>query len=83
MRQRKSRANVYILLAAVIIAAIAAYHLPTKRPDNASMLSPKDYIRLVEQKKAQRLRYEQEQRAREAEQTAPNQASGQPDTRPE
>lgn len=62
MRPKRSRANVYILLLAVIIAAIAAYHLPTKRPDNASMLTPKEYIRLVEQKKAQRLRYEEEQR---------------------
>lgn len=56
----KNRTNTYILLLAVIVAAVAAYYLPTKRPENASMMSPKEYIELVEQKKAQRIRYEQE-----------------------
>lgn len=58
----RNRANLYILLIAVLVAAVAAYYLPTKRPENTSTLSPKEYIGLAEQKKAQRLRYEQEQR---------------------
>lgn len=64
MRPTSNRTNIYILLLAVIVAAITAYYLPTKRPQNASMMSPKDYIELVEQKKAQRLHYEQEQEQR-------------------
>ena len=66
MPRQTNRTNVYILLVAVIVAAIAAYYLPTRQPENASMMSPKDYIKLVEKKKEQRIRYEQEQREREA-----------------
>lgn len=65
MPRPKNRTNVYILLIAVIVAAIAAYYLPTKQPQNASMMSPKEYIELVEQKKAQRLHYQQEQEQQE------------------
>jgi hypothetical protein len=68
MPREKNRTNVYILLVAVIVAAIAAYYLPTRQPENASMMSPQEYIKLVEKKKEQRIRYEQEQRALEAEQ---------------
>ena len=68
MLQPKNRTNFYILLAAIIVAAIAAYYLPTRQPENASMMSPKEYIKLVEKKKEQRIHYEQEQREREAEQ---------------
>ena len=70
----KNRTNVYILLIAVVVAAIAAYYLPTKRPQNASMMSPKEYIELVEQKKAQRIRYQQEQEQQAHEQATQNTA---------
>jgi len=66
MPRQTNKANVYILLVAVIVAAIAAYYLPTRQPENVSMMSPKEYIKLVEKKKEQRIRYEQEQREREA-----------------
>jgi hypothetical protein len=62
MARKKNRTNTYILLIAVIVAAIAAYYLPTRQPENVSMMSPKEYIKLVEKKKEQRIRYEQEQR---------------------
>ncbi len=65
MTRKKNRTNVYILLIAVIVAAIAAYYLPTRQPENVSMMSPKEYIKLVEKKKEQRIRYEQEQREQE------------------
>ncbi|RMG38793.1 MAG: hypothetical protein D6720_00645 [Gammaproteobacteria bacterium] len=57
MPPKKNRLNVYILLLAVIVAAIAAYYLPAKRPQNASMMSPKEYIELVQRKRAQRQQY--------------------------
>ena len=66
MARKKNRTNTYILLIAVIVAAIAAYYLPTRQPENVSMMSPKEYIELVEKKKEQRIRYEQEQRELEA-----------------
>ena len=50
----RPRIHVYILLAAVIIAAIAGYYLPDRRPRNASMHSPKEYIQIVEQGFAER-----------------------------
>lgn len=49
----------YLLLGAVIVAAVAAYQLAERQPRNASMMSPKDYIELVEQKKRERLEAEQ------------------------
>lgn len=57
MTRQRDRTNVYILLLAVLAAAIAGYYLPTKRPESGTSLTPKEYIELVEKKKAQRLRY--------------------------
>lgn len=54
MSQPRSRIHIYILLAAVIIAAIAGYYLPDRRPMNASMHSPKEYIQMVEKGFAER-----------------------------
>ena len=55
MRPRRYRTHVYILLLAVIIAAIAAYYLPGERPRVESVHSYKEYIQLVEKKHEQRL----------------------------
>ncbi|HHI77240.1 MAG TPA: hypothetical protein ENJ94_08720 [Gammaproteobacteria bacterium] len=64
MARPRSRLNVYILLAAVIIAAISAYYLPTKRPQNASMMSPREYIELVQRKRQEQQRQREEEDAR-------------------
>lgn len=66
MSRKKNRTNFYILLIAVIVAAIAAYYLPTRQPGNASKMSPKEYIQLEDKKKEQRIRYGREQEQREA-----------------
>lgn len=63
MAPRSDRTNVYILLLAILIAAIAGYYLPTKRPESGTTMTPKEYIELVEKKKAQRLKYEAEEAA--------------------
>lgn len=55
MRRRPDRTSAYILLLAVIIAAVVAYYLPGKRPENASMRSKKAYIELVEQRRREHL----------------------------
>jgi hypothetical protein len=47
---------VYILLLAVFIAAIAGYYLPGKRPQNATLDTPRQYIELVQRKHAARVR---------------------------
>lgn len=65
MRQKKNRANIYILLLAVIIAAIAGYYLPSRTPD--SEMTMKEYIELAQKKKEQRIRFEEEQRQRAVE----------------
>ncbi|MCP5298388.1 MAG: hypothetical protein H6954_01665 [Chromatiaceae bacterium] len=57
MVRKRDRTNVYILLLAILVAAIAGYYLPTKRPETGASMTPKEYIELVEKKKAQRLRY--------------------------
>jgi hypothetical protein len=62
----KNRTNTYILLLAILIAAIAGYYLPTKRPETGASLTPKEYIELVEKKKAQRIKYGEEERAANA-----------------
>ncbi|MDJ0741326.1 MAG: aldehyde dehydrogenase [Gammaproteobacteria bacterium] len=72
MARQRDRTNVYILLLAVIVAAIAGYYLPTKRPETGASMTPKEYIELVEKKKAQRIKYAAEERAAQSSlQTAP------------
>jgi hypothetical protein len=63
MAIQRDRTNVYILLLAILVAAIAGYYLPTKRPETGTSLTPKEYIELVEKKKAQRLQYANEEKA--------------------
>jgi uncharacterized membrane protein YdfJ with MMPL/SSD domain len=59
MPRPRDRTNVYILLLAILVAAIAGYYLPTKRPETGASMTPKEYIELVEQKKAERQQQEQ------------------------
>lgn len=61
MPRQRDRTNVYILLLAIIVAAIAGYYLPTKRPETGASMTPKEYIDLVEKKRAQRLKYAAEE----------------------
>lgn len=61
MAKKRDRTNVYILLLAIIVAVIAGYYLPTKRPETGASMTPKEYIELVERKKAQRLKYAAEE----------------------
>jgi hypothetical protein len=63
MARTRNRTNVYILLLAILAAVIAGYYLPTKRPETGASMTPKEYIELVEKKKAQRIRYAAEQAA--------------------
>jgi len=63
MARQRDRTNVYILLLAILVAAIAGYYLPTKRPEAGTSLTPKEYIELVEKKKAQRLQYAKDEKA--------------------
>ena len=63
MATKRDRTNVYILLIAIIVAAIAGYYLPTKRPETGASMTPKEYIDLVEKKRAQRLKYAAEEAA--------------------
>ena len=69
MDKRRDRTNIYILLLAILVAAIAGYYLPTKRPETGASMTPKEYIELVEKKKAQRLKYAEEEKSRQSEQT--------------
>jgi hypothetical protein len=57
MGRPRDRTTVYILLLAILAAAIAGYYLPTKRPETGLSMTPKEYIELVEKKRAQRLKY--------------------------
>ena len=57
MARARDKTSVYILLLAILAAAIAGYYLPTKRPETGASMTPKEYIELVEKKKAQRLKY--------------------------
>lgn len=67
MARKPDRTNVYILLLAILVAAVAGYYLPTKRPETGASMTPKEYIELVEKKRAQRLKYaNEEEAAREA-----------------
>jgi len=63
MARKGDRTNVYILLLAILVAAIAGYYLPTKRPETGASMTPKEYIQLVEKKKAQRIKYAAEEQA--------------------
>ena len=65
MAKTRDRTNVYILLIAILVAVIAGYYLPTKRPETGASMTPKEYIELVEKKKAQRLKYAAEEKARQ------------------
>jgi hypothetical protein len=58
--RRKDRTATYILLLATVVAIIAGYYLPTKRPETGASMTPKEYIELVEKKRAQRERYAEE-----------------------
>jgi len=69
MPKPRDRTNVYILLLAILVAAIAGYYLPTKRPETGASMTPKEYIELVEKKKAQRLKYATEENAGGSQQT--------------
>lgn len=73
MARQRDRTNVYILLLAILVAAIAGYYLPTKRPESGTSLTPKEYIELVERKKAQRLKYAAEEKAAQDAQQSGNQ----------
>lgn len=80
MARARDRTSVYILLMAILAAAIAGYYLPTKRPETGASMTPKEYIELVEKKKAQRLKYAAEEAAGDP---AAGSASGDtPDGRP-
>lgn len=63
MARTRNRTNVYILLVAILAAVIAGYYLPTKRPETGASMTPKEYIELVEKKKAQRIKYAAEEAA--------------------
>ena len=71
MARKRDRTNVYILLLAILVAAIAGYYLPTKRPETGASMTPKEYIELVEKKKAQRLKYAAEEQAAQEATEAP------------
>ena len=65
MAKTRDRTNVYILLIAILVAVIAGYYLPTKRPETGASMTPKEYIELVEKKKAQRIKYAAEEKAQQ------------------
>ena len=65
MAKKRDRTNVIILLLAIVVAAIAGYYLPTKRPETGASMTPKEYIDLVDKKKAQRLKYAEEDPSKE------------------
>ena len=66
MARQRDRTNVYILLLAILVAAIAGYYLPTKRPQSGTTLTPKEYIELVEKTNAQRHKFSAEEAANTA-----------------
>jgi hypothetical protein len=81
MSRQRDRTNVYILLIAIVVAAIAGYYLPTKRPETGASMTPKEYIELVEKKKAQRIKYAAEERgAQQAAEDAEEASAGEPST---
>ena len=65
MAKKRDRTNLVILLLAIVVAAIAGYYLPTKRPETGASMTPKEYIDLVDKKKAQRLKYAEEDPSKE------------------
>lgn len=70
MAKTRDRTTVYILLIAIFVAVIAGYYLPTKRPETGTSITPKQYIKLVEKKKAQRIKYAEEERQKAAAEAA-------------
>jgi hypothetical protein len=57
MPRRRDRTGLVIVLLAVLVAAIAGYYLPTRRPETGASMTPKEYLDLVEQKREQRQRF--------------------------
>ena len=55
MAVKRSRAHVYILILAVIVAAIAGYYLPERQPETSVNMSSREYIERVQQKKNERI----------------------------
>jgi hypothetical protein len=72
MSTPRDRTNVYILLLAILVAAVAGYYLPTKRPESGTTMTPREYIELVEKKRAQRQLYEQDEDSAAAPPVAPD-----------
>ncbi len=55
MPRRQNRTHVYLLLLAVTIAAIVAYHLTGKDGSREGVYSHKEYMQLVEESRARRM----------------------------
>jgi hypothetical protein len=60
MPRRRDRTALYIVLLAVLVAAVAGYYLPTKRAETGASMTPKEYLDLVAKKRAQRRKYADE-----------------------
>lgn len=60
MPRRQNRVHVYILLVAVILAAIAAHFLSDKSSQTTTFYSHKDYIQEVEKSRSERFGRPQE-----------------------
>ncbi len=76
MARKRDHTTVLIVLLAIVIAAIAGYHLPTKRPETGASMTPREYIELVEKKKAQRRRYAESTKAQAAADDTPAPSAG-------
>ena len=65
MPKKRDRTNLVILLLTIVVAAIAGYYLPTKQAETGASMTPKEYMDLVDKKKAQRLKYAEESEPKE------------------